>query len=65
MLAISRKSIRYKSNLIAGKKISKKHLIFKRPGDGISPQKTHLVIGKKLNKSVKIGQKAKLSDYVK
>lgn len=65
MLAISRKSIRYKSNLIVGIKIRKKNLIFKRPGDGMSPQKTHLVIGKKLNKSVKIGQKAKLSDYIK
>ena len=65
MLAVSRKSIRYDMDLNKGSILNKNNLIFKRPGDGINPQKIKIILGKKLKRSVKAGQKVRLSDCLK
>tara|TARA_Y200000002_G_scaffold383102_1_gene403220 strand:- start:442 stop:1470 length:1029 start_codon:yes stop_codon:yes gene_type:complete len=65
MLAVSRKSIRYDIDLNKGTILNKNNLIFKRPGDGINPQRVKMILGKKLKRSVKAGQKVRLSDCLK
>jgi len=47
-IPIARKSIHLNEKLNAGSIISRKHLIMKRPGNGISPMDIEKVIGKKL-----------------
>jgi N,N'-diacetyllegionaminate synthase len=44
---VARKSIHLKNDLEAGVTIEAEHLIMKRPGDGISPMKLSLVLGRK------------------
>lgn len=46
-IAIARKSIHLNDDLEAGTVIEERHLIMKRPGDGISPMEIYKVIGKK------------------
>jgi N,N'-diacetyllegionaminate synthase len=47
----SRKSIVAKNLILKGEKFSKKNLIFKRPGNGISPMKINSLLGVKAKKN--------------
>lgn len=49
---IARKSIHLAKDLKAGETIQEHHLIMKRPGDGISPMKIDLVLGKKIRRDI-------------
>jgi len=45
-IAVARKSIHLATNISAGTRLTEKHLVMKRPGNGISPMEIELVIGK-------------------
>ena len=47
-IPIARKSIHLNEKLNAGTKLSREHLIMKRPGNGLSPMDIDKVVGKKL-----------------
>jgi N,N'-diacetyllegionaminate synthase len=51
-IEIARKSIHAAVNIPGGTKLESRHLIMKRPGNGISPMEMDLVIGKTLNKDI-------------
>ena len=51
-IIIARKSIHIKKNMKVGDIIHLENLVFKRPGNGISPMKMDDVIGKKINSSL-------------
>lgn len=53
MLVKMRRSIIAKRDLLAGTILSLRDLDFKRPGDGISPAESELLVGKVLNKDIK------------
>ena len=59
---VARKSIHLKKDVFAGHIILFSDLIMKRPGDGISPMKVELVIGKRVNWDLKKGDKLKIKD---
>jgi len=61
---IARKSIHLAVDLKKGETIQEKHLIMKRPGDGISPMKIEEVIGKKTNKKLNSDHKLCFSDLL-
>ncbi len=65
MYKISRKSIRYNREIKKGTMLKEDYLTLKRPGDGICPQKIDKLIGKKINKNVKKGEKVLLSHLYK
>ena len=48
-----RKSLVAKKNLPSGIRLKKDHLVFKRPGTGISPIKLKAYLGKKITKKIK------------
>jgi len=51
-IEIARKSIHAVMDLAKGTKLESRHLIMKRPGNGISPMEIDLVIGKTVNKDI-------------
>jgi N,N'-diacetyllegionaminate synthase len=51
-IAVVRKSLHYRNNLLAGHVINVNDLIALRPGYGISPMKIDIYIGQKLNQNV-------------
>ena len=55
MKRLGRRSIAAGYNLLAGSKLSKKHLIWVRPATGYLPGQEKKVLGKKLKRSLKIG----------
>ena len=59
---VVRKSIVAKVNIPKGTIIKKEHLIIKRPGGGINPNKIKIVIGKKTIKNIKKDTVLKMSD---
>ena len=58
-IAVVRKSIHLAGAIRAGERISREHLVMKRPGDGISPMEIEKVIGKKC--SINLAADTKLS----
>ena len=48
-----RKSLVAKKNLLSGVRLKKDHLVFKRPGTGISPIELKFYLGKKITKNIK------------
>ena len=54
-----RRSIVASRDLMKGKKIERKDILFKRPGDGIDPINYEKIIGKKLSKNLKKDEKIK------
>ena len=65
MHKISRKSVWYNRVIKKGTKLKENYLTLKRPGDGICPQKIDKIIGKKINKDVKKGEKVLFSHLYK
>ena len=63
-LAIVRKSIHLKNDIIKGSKIMRKDLIMLRPGDGISPMEIEEVIGRVALCSLSKGHKLTKSDII-
>lgn len=61
-LTIARKSIHINKPLLKGAVLSANDLIALRPGDGISPMKIEMILGKILSKDVKAGHKLSLED---
>lgn len=61
-MAIARKSIHIKGDLVQGVQLTHDNLIMKRPGDGISPMMLEWVLGKKLNKNKMDDTKLEWSD---
>jgi N-acetylneuraminate synthase len=59
---LTRKSIVTNEDLKEGMKIKQEHLSFKRPGDGLSPAKLNKIIGRRLKRDIKKGEKIKLKD---
>ena len=59
----ARRSIVYSEDLSVGEVISLKHLLFKRPGIGVSPTQYSKIIGKTLSRSVSADQLVQLSDF--
>jgi len=59
---IVRKSIHLKNQLNKGHLITKNDLIMLRPGDGISPMKIELILGKKINKDLQSLHKLNFND---
>jgi len=62
-MAIARKSIHYANGLKAGTIIEIKHLIMKRPGNGISPMNYEYILGKKLLQNVKHDDLVQWTDF--
>ncbi len=62
-LVIARKSVHYATDLGEGAVISLEHLIMKRPGNGISPMNYELLLGRKLNHSVRKDDMVKWEDF--
>lgn len=63
-IVIARKSIHLKSSLTAGTQIEEKHLIMKRPGDGISPMLYKALIGKIVKNDLEVDHKLTWEDLV-
>lgn len=61
-IAIARKSIHLNAALPRATKLTEKHLVMKRPGDGISPMKMDDVIGKEIVSDLPADHKLKYSD---
>ena len=53
IMSVVRKSIVAKKTILQGKKIVKKYIIIKRPGNGIAPEFLNQVMGKKAKKNIK------------
>jgi len=62
--SIARKSIHIKDDLKAGTIIQMKHLIMKRPGDGISPMQIDGVLERKTSKDMEADYKLEWNDIV-
>lgn len=58
-----RRSIVAGTNLTAGTIIKEEHLNFKRPGTGISPDKTEFIIGRKLKRDIEKDTLFKWEDF--
>jgi N,N'-diacetyllegionaminate synthase len=63
-LAVVRKSLHYKDDLIKGAKIEKQNLITLRPGNGISPMYYEEIIGKTLSRNVLKNELIKITDFI-
>lgn len=61
-MVVARKSIHYAEDLEAGTRIDLKHLVIKRPGNGISPMLFELVLGKTLFYKVRQDEMVKWTD---
>jgi len=59
----ARRSIVYSKDLAIGEVIEFEHLLFKRPGIGISPTQYSTVIGRTLSRNVSTDQLVQLSDF--
>ena len=53
MKKIARKSIVASNDIPKGDKITENNITFKRPGNGLSPEKIKKIIGKKVKKIIK------------
>jgi N,N'-diacetyllegionaminate synthase len=62
-MSIARKSIHLKKDKLKGDTINSEDLLMLRPGDGISPMKMDLIIGKKLNADLPEFHKLTEADY--
>jgi N,N'-diacetyllegionaminate synthase len=60
---IARKSIHLAKALNKGDKILYEDLEMLRPGDGISPMKLDIVVGKYVNKDMEVGRKLSMEDF--
>ena len=65
MSSISRKSLYYIKNLKKNSIINKNSIFALRPGNGISPMNLPKILGKKINKEVKINDKFKFNQLKK
>lgn len=63
-LEIVRKSIFIINDLHAGDYLTEENLIMKRPGDGVSARDLDMVVGRKVNVSLKAGHKLQLKDIL-
>jgi N-acetylneuraminate synthase/N,N'-diacetyllegionaminate synthase len=63
-IAVVRKSLHYKNDLIKGAKIEKQNLITLRPGNGISPMNYEKIIGKTLSRNVLQNELIKTTDFI-
>ncbi len=63
-LAVVRKSLHYKDDLIKGAIIEKQDLITLRPGNGISPMNYEEIIGKTLSRNVLKNELIKTTDFI-
>jgi N,N'-diacetyllegionaminate synthase len=63
-IAIARKSIHAAINIPQGTKLESRHLVMKRPGNGISPMDIDLVIGRTLNKAIPADTKLAWEDFL-
>lgn len=63
-LAVVRKSLHYKDDLIKGATIEKQNLITLRPGNGISPMNYEEIIGKTLSRNVLKNELIKTTDFI-
>lgn len=61
-IAVVRKSIYLNQDIDAGQVLEERHLIMKRPGDGISPMELKRVVGSKARVSLKKGSKLSWND---
>jgi N-acetylneuraminate synthase/N,N'-diacetyllegionaminate synthase len=61
-IAIARKSIHLKRDLLENETISEEDLIMLRPGDGISPMEIGKIVGKKMRTAQSIGHKLLFKD---
>ena len=59
----ARRSIVYSKDLALGEVIEFEHLLFKRPGIGVSPTQYATIVGKKLLQNVSADQLVQLSDF--
>jgi N,N'-diacetyllegionaminate synthase len=63
-LAVVRKSLHYKDDLIKGAIIEKQNLVALRPGNGISPMNYEEIIGKTLSRNVLKNELIKITDFI-
>jgi N-acetylneuraminate synthase/N,N'-diacetyllegionaminate synthase len=63
-IAVVRKSLHYKVDLIKGATIEKQNLITLRPGNGISPMNYEEIIGKTLSRNVLKNELIKTTDFI-
>jgi len=63
-IAIARKSIHLSQSIYKGETIERKHLIMKRPGDGISPMLIDAILGKKVLRDLEAEEKLSMEDFV-
>lgn len=61
-VSIARKSIHLAVPMLSGEVIQQKHLVMKRPGDGISPMIIDKVLGKSVNKDLQEDHKLSQED---
>jgi N,N'-diacetyllegionaminate synthase len=63
-LLIARKSIYLNRSVVKGEIVSEDDLVMLRPGDGISPMKMNILLGKKFVKDLEKGHKLNISDFI-
>ena len=63
-IAVARKSIHLKSDLIAGSVLKEEHLMMKLPGDGISPMRMTDLLGKKTRRDLAADHKLSMDDFL-
>ena len=63
MIKFFRRSIVSAKNIKKGDKITYNHLDFKRPGTGLAPENSNLIVGKKAKKDIKNDEVLKLSYF--
>lgn len=56
-ISVARKSIHISCDISAGQPLDRRHLVMKRPGNGISPMDIDEILGKKVNQDLKEGVK--------
>ena len=61
---VARKSLVSKKEIFSGNIISKKDVVFKRPGTGISPLNLNKIIGRKSKKNIRKNRVIKFSDII-
>lgn len=64
MHILARRSIAANSDLKIGTKLLSSHLTWVRPGNGFAPGEEKKILGKKLNRNLKMGEIIKRSDFI-
>ena len=61
---VARKSLVTAKNILKGKVLKKRDLVFKRPGSGISPTNLKKVLGRAVRKNIKKNELLKIKDLI-